>query len=285
MKVFISWSGTVSRKVAIIFKEWMPNVIQCIDAYVSSENIEKGTRWSTDIAIELADSNFGILCITKDNVKEPWVNFEAGALSKSLDEAKVCPFLYDLKTSALTNTPLLQFQATNYDKNDVLKLMKSINTSCENNCIPEDLLEKSFEKWWDSLKEKLDEICVDSTEIKEEAEILVDDNTPLMIEEILDLVRMQYKILKKPHEILPPEYLFEIIPNKTQNIDPKAVRSLKIRYDKLGTNINLLKKEFLFIPDEEKIDGIEEIMVNVSDNYKKLASPIKHIYTRFPKIK
>ena len=160
--------------------------------------------------------------------------------------------------------------------------MKSINTSCENNCIPEDLLEKSFEKWWDSLKEKLDEICVDSTEIKEEAEILVDDNTPLMIEEILDLVRMQHKILKKPHEILPPEYLSEIVSDKMQNIDPKAVRSLKIRYDKLGTNINLLKEEFLFIPDEEKIDGIEEIMVNVSDNYKKLASPIKHIYTRFP---
>lgn len=50
MKVFISWSGNKSHKVAMIFREWLPSVIQSLEPYVSSEDIDKGARWSSDIA-------------------------------------------------------------------------------------------------------------------------------------------------------------------------------------------------------------------------------------------
>jgi hypothetical protein len=53
MKVFLSWSGELSHKVAITFRDWLPSVIQSIVPYVSSEDIDKGARWSTDIAKEL----------------------------------------------------------------------------------------------------------------------------------------------------------------------------------------------------------------------------------------
>ena len=92
MKVFLSWSGPRSHKVAIIFREWLPSVIQEIVPYVSSEDIDKGARWSTDIANELSDSTFGILCVTRENINEPWLTFEAGALSKSMENAYVSPF-------------------------------------------------------------------------------------------------------------------------------------------------------------------------------------------------
>lgn len=83
MKVFISWSGERSKKVALIFHEWLPQVIQSLEPFASSEDIEKGSRWNTDIAQELKESTFGLICVTKDNLSAPWLNFEAGALSKT----------------------------------------------------------------------------------------------------------------------------------------------------------------------------------------------------------
>lgn len=99
MKVFISWSGDLSHKVAVILRDWLPSVIQSLESYVSSEDIDKGARWSTDISKELEDSSFGILCITRENLDPPWLNFEAGALSKSVDRSRVSPFLFGVKRS------------------------------------------------------------------------------------------------------------------------------------------------------------------------------------------
>lgn len=99
MKVFISWSGNISWKVAVIFRDWLPSVIQSVEPYVSSEDIDKGARWSTDIAKELEDSTFGILCVTKENLEAPWLSFEAGALSKTMEKSFVTPFLFDIKRS------------------------------------------------------------------------------------------------------------------------------------------------------------------------------------------
>lgn len=46
MKVFISWSGTKSHKIGLVFRNWLPSVIQSLETYVSSEDIDKGARWS-----------------------------------------------------------------------------------------------------------------------------------------------------------------------------------------------------------------------------------------------
>ena len=107
MKVFLSWSGDISHKVAVALRDWLPSVIQSLEPYVSSEDIDKGARWSTDIAKELEKSSYGILCITKDNVDAPWLNFEAGALSKSVEKSRVSPFLFGLKRSDVKPGPLL----------------------------------------------------------------------------------------------------------------------------------------------------------------------------------
>ena len=95
VKIFLSWSGQRSHKAACVLREWLPSVIQSVAPYVSSEDIDKGARWSTDIAKELEAAHYGIICITKENVATPWINFEAGALSKSLDKSNVTPFLLD----------------------------------------------------------------------------------------------------------------------------------------------------------------------------------------------
>ena len=112
MKIFISWSGDTSHKVATILRDWLPSVIQSVEPYVSSEDIDKGTRWATDIAGELDQSAFGVLCVTKDNMNAPWLNFEAGALDKSVDKIKVCPCytkLNALKSKVLSSNSNLQY--------------------------------------------------------------------------------------------------------------------------------------------------------------------------------
>lgn len=65
MKIFISWSGQDSLEIAKVLRDWIPNVIQVAEPYVSAEDIDKGTRWATDISKELDDSSYGIICLTK----------------------------------------------------------------------------------------------------------------------------------------------------------------------------------------------------------------------------
>ena len=64
MKVFISWSGDTSHNVALALREWLPSVLQSVEPYVSSEDIDKGARWSAEIGYQLNDTDFGILRVT-----------------------------------------------------------------------------------------------------------------------------------------------------------------------------------------------------------------------------
>ncbi|MFI7462808.1 hypothetical protein [Nonomuraea sp. NPDC049646] len=200
MKVFISWSGDLSKLVAEALREWLPAVIQAVVPYVSSEDIDKGARWSADISKELSESNYGILCVTRENLLAPWLNFEAGALSKSFDKSNVSPFLFRIDRGDVTG-PLLQFQSTIYERSDVLKLVKSINGECEAGLDPA-LLEQVFDVWWPKLKESLDglrELPDVSGDLKRSSED--------MLLEVLELVRAQQKTLATPEELLPPEYI------------------------------------------------------------------------------
>lgn len=113
MKIFISWSGKLSHEIAVALSVWLPSVIQQIKPFVSSEDIEKGKRWSTEIANNLNEANFGIICLTKDNLMEPWILFEAGALSKGEEHANVCSVLFDgLQPPNIEGHPLNIFQHT-----------------------------------------------------------------------------------------------------------------------------------------------------------------------------
>ena len=84
MKIFLSWSGSMSKKTAEILCEWLPKVINAIEPWISSE-MEKGTRWESEITDKLEESKIGIICLTRNNLDENWILFEAGALSKTKD--------------------------------------------------------------------------------------------------------------------------------------------------------------------------------------------------------
>ena len=162
MKVFISWSGETSKAVAETLHDWIPNVIQAVKPWISSENIDKGARWSADMAKQLGETRVGVICLTPDNLEEPWILFEAGALSKTLEQTYVCPYLFGVKPSNLKG-PLVQFQATNANKTDTQKLVLTINKALGEKALDNKQLEESFETWWPRLKEKLDSIGTPKT--------------------------------------------------------------------------------------------------------------------------
>jgi TIR domain len=95
VKVFLSWSGERSRIMAAALRDWLPLVLYYVRPWVSGKDIQAGERWSLEVGKKLEESNFGILCLTKDNLNAPWMLFEAGALSKAISTAAVCPYILD----------------------------------------------------------------------------------------------------------------------------------------------------------------------------------------------
>ncbi|ANJ68049.1 hypothetical protein A9404_12295 [Halothiobacillus diazotrophicus] len=154
MKVFISWSGETSKKVAEAIREWLPQVLQTVKPYFTPSDIEKGTRWSSDIANELDDSMAGIFCVTKENLSSQWLMFEAGAISKRVEHSLVCPILIGLENSDI-NGPLTQFQTTLFEKSDIKKLVLDINKANKEHTLEESVLNNVFEKFWPELDAKV----------------------------------------------------------------------------------------------------------------------------------
>lgn len=183
MKVFISWSGPLSRRLGEALRDWLPGVLQLVTPYFTPSDIEKGTRWSSDIAKELSVSQVGILCITRDNLHSDWVLFEAGALSRSLEKSHVCPVLFGITNSDLAG-PLKQFQTTEFDKADFRRLVGVINGRLADHKLPEKTLETVFEKWWPDLEAKIGEILAGQAEPDEP--VRTDRE---LLEEILQLSR------------------------------------------------------------------------------------------------
>ena len=92
--VFISWSGQRSAAVANFLREWLPSVIQAARPWVSSHSIEAGSRNQDEIAKALQGCKCGITCLAPENLTATWILYEAGALSKTIDEkTRLCTYL------------------------------------------------------------------------------------------------------------------------------------------------------------------------------------------------
>ena len=182
-KVFISWSGDSSQKVAETLREWIPSVIQAIDPWVSSQDIKPGNRWSDKIKKELDETSYGIICLTSDNLQSDWMHFEAGALAKSMKEdSKVCPYLFQVKKSDVTG-PLSQFQMLEANKDGTFKLLDDLNESLGEEKLGKESLTKIFDRFWGDLENNL-------IKIQNEGEKKFSTRSERdILDEILELVR------------------------------------------------------------------------------------------------
>lgn len=153
MKVFISWSGPRSKEMANALRDWLPMVLQYVEPFVSDKDISAGDRWAQTIASELDAANFGIICITPENLASEWVLFESGALSKSMLDGKVIPLLFGLEMSDLSG-PLKQFQAQKVEATGIMEVVRAINNVAESKA-DEKIIDRTVPALWPELESAL----------------------------------------------------------------------------------------------------------------------------------
>lgn len=158
MQVFLSWSGPRSQKVAQLLSDWLPRVIQSLEPWISTRDIQKGSLWSEVIGDQLEGMTTGIICLTKENINRPWILFEAGALAKGLSSNRVCTLLIDLAPSDIA-PPLSQFNHTRpSSKEDMLHLLQTLNDRIADRKLRADILENALDVHWSDFEDSLDKI-------------------------------------------------------------------------------------------------------------------------------
>jgi len=211
MKVFISWSGERSKVIAEALDWLLPRCINTINTWVSSEGIEPGARWSADIAKQLEETDFGIICLTKDNLNSKWIHFEAGALSKLVDNSLVVPYLFENKPTDIVG-PLAQFNSENVDKDGTIKILrKLLELSIQNNelDIQLSILEDAVKKYWEDFEKMIEKIpnqISSSIEQRSNSE---------MFEEIISLLRSQTRTTEQSRD----RFEFKIIDRFWREMD------------------------------------------------------------------
>jgi len=164
MKIFISWSGTRSKAVADALRDWLPTIVQSLEPFVSTQDIPSGSRGLNALASELEACSFGLICLTQENKLQPWINYEAGALSKAIEASRVVPLLLDLKISDITG-PLAQFQAVNAsNKEDLFGLVRDLAEASGPHHVSNDRLRRIFDAFWPDLETKIASISATSND-------------------------------------------------------------------------------------------------------------------------
>lgn len=151
LKIFISWSGDLAKEVTKVLRTWLPKMFDHLDPWASEVDIDAGTRGLNEIQDRLNASAFGIIVVTAENMNKPWLNFEAGALSKSLggDPTRVVPLLVNFDDVYQLQGPISQFQAIKLNKEGMSRLCRSIATVIGLDPLT---IDSRFEWAWESLE-------------------------------------------------------------------------------------------------------------------------------------
>ena len=182
--VFISWSGEKSKDIAAELHDWLPTVLQFARPYFTPNDIEKGAKWNGEISKKLSDCDVGIVCLTPENLSAPWILFEAGALSKNLEQSRLTSALFQLDPSDVVG-PLASFQNTSFTKVDFRKLVGMVNAAGGEAQLDKGVLDRVFDKWWPDLETKIAIILGNS---KTPEQVIRRDRD--LLEEVLDLTRV-----------------------------------------------------------------------------------------------
>ena len=157
MKIFLSWSGDLSREVASLLDENIrPLLWGNADVFMSKHDIASGQDWAKALAKELRQSVFGIVCLTPDNLQSHWLLYEAGALT-SREQQRLCTLLLAGLEQKDVPSPLAHYQNRIFCKAEFEALMQDIRAGLDRGPTQKEF-DEMFARLWPELWEKYQQI-------------------------------------------------------------------------------------------------------------------------------
>jgi hypothetical protein len=160
MQIYISWSGQASYQVALSIRDLIRAVLPGIEVWVSAEDIKAGSRWSPELIRIFDQMSFSIICVDPSNQRSNWLNFEAGAIAKSIGKWNIKVFLFELTPGDLRG-PLTQYQAVRLDIGDVRRMFEDIHANFSGVQISKQVLIESLETEWPDFQKAVKGINLD----------------------------------------------------------------------------------------------------------------------------
>ena len=228
MRVFVSWSGDTSKAVATALKGWLRYVFPGLEIWMSEQDIQAGTKWGAELGRALSECSLGIVCVTPESLRSPWLTFEAGALSAAIEGARVVPYRFQLRTADII-PPLSQFQDVGADQEGTYRLVRSINDGSGRKWYTEEEdVRTAFQTWWPKLEAALAAVqSTRPTQLRTDRELL---------EELLELARKES--IRGLDDVLTK--LFAIPSVRRVEVAAKEVGGAKTR--RVALRITVLKK-------------------------------------------
>ncbi|MBT2521809.1 TIR domain-containing protein [Arthrobacter sp. ISL-28] len=154
MKVFISWSKN-SRDAGRAVSTAVSEIFAPVVTTFISQEIRAGSRALEEIDDALDNTDFGIICLTRSNQTEQWINYEAGALSRQVENKRqrMGVLLVDFESVDEVNSPMNIFQCKMATLQGFSELMLSLNELSPN--VKEDTLSKRINLVWPDVEKEI----------------------------------------------------------------------------------------------------------------------------------
>ena len=166
-RLFISWSKQQAERVAPHLRDFLQDVLG-LDEIFLSQLIDSGRRWGEEIAKALEECDAGLIIVTPENLNAPWLNFEAGAISKKVEESNVIPLLLNVRIGDLSGSPLNQFQSRSFDEDGLLQVVYTLG---EIYGVSKEVIDRRFPDTWNRLGGAIENITLDDRSMPEGVEL------------------------------------------------------------------------------------------------------------------
>lgn len=271
MNIFLSWSGDYSKQIATEFHDWIPFVLQDVDPFMSSEDIDLGMGWNDLINSQLNEAELGIIFVTRENMNSPWLNFESGALSKSFSGTnKVIPIVFDDdKKAVLFNqySPLKQFQSVlSPDRDGIKSLITTLNSEIERQ-LTKERLDSTFDKFYPDLEKKLS-IAKDS--YTKDTAVGIEEDKTVSINDLSDKIDVIMETIQKTNVVRSAGI---------RGVNPRAIEDLLKSYKQIKSiedELVLLKSNIDDVAGNTYLD-LAAVIKNIDNVLQDMRVPINHL--------